>query len=346
MAQTYALSALQDGQARIDRENGRMIGLSVITEGEAKGHEMWVDEISLQTLLKSVSVQSIQAYITHSGAIFGDRLTNEIGLFKNFRIEDDRVRADFHSFDSFREDDRAKYNRLFELAEKASNRFGISIVFSGSLAWATMSGDEPYSENGDRPEESRFEHPSVRFNKIDSADFVDDPAANSGLFCRKIDTPTNTNMTKDELQTQLSAVEVEKDALSTRIDQLETEKKAADQEVEALSAKLTEAEGKLTAKDAEIADTEKAHADALAAKDGELNAKDKRIGELEEIVNGSEPLGGGSGEDEVTDPKKTFSRKERGEVISTYAKEHGISEFAATVKLGKERPELWAKTTK
>lgn len=340
MAQPYALSALQDGQARIDRENGRMIGLSVITEGEAKGHEVWIDDTSLQTLLSAVSGQRIQSYLTHINAIFGDRLTSEIGLFTNFRIDDDRVRADFEAFDSFREDDKAKYNRLFELAEKASDRFGISIVFRGNLAWATDDGDEIYSERGDKPDSARFQHPSVRFEKIDSADFVDDPAANVGLFCRKIDTQTNTNMTKDELTTQLSATEAEKDALSTKLEQLETEKELVQGEVDTLSAQVTDLEGQLTARDQDITDAAKTHSDALAAKDTELSAKDTRIAELEEIVNGSDPLSGGSDPDEGTQPK-TFSRQERGTIITEYAAKHSISEFAATLKLSKERPELF-----
>lgn len=340
MAQLFALRVFQDGQGHVDRQNGRIHGLSVITEGEASGHGMYVDEVSVQQLHDLVSGKSIPAYITHSGAIFEDRLTAEIGKMHNFYIDDDKLRADFEAFDSFREHDKAKYDRLFELAEKMTDRFGTSVVFSGYQAWATDNGDMPATSD-DPPENARFFLPSVRFRDVNSIDFVDTPAANSGLFATKIDNPANKQMTKIELESKLSAIESDNSALSTKVEQLETEKQLVQGEVDTLSAKVTELEGQLSAKQDEANQ-------AIADKDAEIEAinvqlaaKDARIAELEELVNGSDPVEANS--DDPLPASKTFSRKERAEIISQYAKQNGISEFAATVKLGKERPELWGK---
>ena len=126
--------------------------------------------------------QNLPAYITHRGAIFDDRLTREIGMFYNFRIEGDRLVGDFQAFDSFREDESKKFNRLFELAEKMPERFGLSIVFSATTVWATEDGDVATIE---RPDNALFDFPSIRVDEVSSADFVDQPAANQrGLFSK------------------------------------------------------------------------------------------------------------------------------------------------------------------
>ena len=128
----YGFSALNISESKIDKESGKMFGVSLISVGEALGHELFVDDDSLDTILTAIDGEKIPAYITHRGALFEDRLTREIGMFTNFRTEGDRLMADFEAFDSFREDDARKYNRLFEMAEKMPERFGLSIVFSAT----------------------------------------------------------------------------------------------------------------------------------------------------------------------------------------------------------------------
>ena len=345
MTDKYAFVATQDAAARIDRESGLMTGLAVITEGEAKGHGVMVDEMSLQTVVDAIGNEPQRAYITHSGALFNDRLTREIGLFKNFRVDDDKVRADFEAFESFREDDKRKYNRLFEMAEKAPSKMGLSIVFGGTRVWATMNGDMPYGYGKEQPPEgARFEMPSMRVKENYSVDFVDDPAANNGLFSAKIDNQTNSIMTKQELETKLSEVDAEKAQLTERIEQLGTEKELIEGEVAAMSAKVEELEKTLAAEkeqaEAKAAEQAETYASEKAAIEAELAAAKARIAELEELSKGSEPVGG---QPEGEDEPRRFTAKERDQAIKDYAKEHGISEFSATIKLGKERPELWGK---
>lgn len=342
MATKYAFIATQDAGATIDKENRIMSGLAVISEGEAKGHGVMVDEMSLQSFVDTVGSDPQRAYITHSGALFTDRLTREIGLFKNFRIEDDKVRADFEAFESFAEDDKRKYNRLFELAEKAPGKMGLSIVFGGSRVWATSDGDKAYAYGEEEPPEgARFEMPSMRVKENYSVDFVDDPAANTGLFSAQIDNQTNNTMTKQELESKLTEVDAEKAQLTERVEQLGTEKELMEGEVKAMSDKADELEKQLSAKDEaaeELAAKVAAEKNELA---DQLAAKVKRIEELEELANGSEPVGG-QPEGDDNEPKQ-FTAKERAAKIAEFAKENGISEFAATLKLGKTSPELWGK---
>ena len=108
----YGFSALNISESKIDKDSGKMFGVSLISVGEALGHELFVDDDSLDTILQAIDGEKIPAYITHRGALFEDRLTREIGMFTNFRTEGDRLMADFEAFDSFREDDARKYNRL------------------------------------------------------------------------------------------------------------------------------------------------------------------------------------------------------------------------------------------
>ena len=193
MGSNFAFNAVGIEQSQIDRESGTMIGVSLISTGPAIGHGLYVDQRSLETIEDELDDSKLPAYITHRGALFEDRLTREVGMFTNFRIEGDRLLGDFQAFESFREDDGRKFNRLFELAEKMPERFGLSIVFSATSAWATPGGDIEIDE---KPEDAMFEFPSIRVEEVSSADFVDAPAANQrGLFSQ-IDKLTTHKMTK------------------------------------------------------------------------------------------------------------------------------------------------------
>jgi DNA repair exonuclease SbcCD ATPase subunit len=275
--------------------------------------------------------------------------------------------GDFQAFDSFREDDSRKYNRLFEMAQKMPERFGLSIVFSANSAWATPDGDVPmgrwpnndsdrlYDENNP-PEDALFEFPSIRVEEVSSADFVDSPAANQrGLFS-KIDKPNISKMTKAELtekndelvaeaealeaklaevQTQLaeqSEEEAKIEGVSEENEKLKEENESLKAELEELKSKLAEGEEEMGKLNEEIESSqEKAEADA-----GELMAKEARIAELSKLIEGSDPVQFSEGEGDYTP-----SKANRNKVIAEYAAEHGISEFTATLRLGKEKPELF-----
>lgn len=367
MEHKFAFGIQGIDESKVDREAGTMMGVSLISVGPALGHGLFVDGKSLETIEDELDDAKLPAYITHRGALFEDRLTREIGMFENFRIEGDRLLGDFQAFDSFREDDSRKYNRLFEMAQKMPERFGLSIVFSATSAWATPEGDVPlgrfpnndsdrlYDENNP-PEDALFEYPSIRVEEVSSADFVDSPAANQrGLFS-KIDSNNNIKMTKAELSEKNDELVAEAEALESKLAELEAklaegeEKEASIEEVsveneklkeenEAMKAELEELKGKLAEHEEEMSKASEAAAaseEEIKAAQGELAVKEARIVELQALIKGSDPIEFAEGSDDYTP-----SKVNRSKAISDYAKEHGITEFAATLRLGKEKPEIF-----
>jgi hypothetical protein len=394
MEKKFAFGVVGMEKTNVDRENGIMEGVSLISEGPALGHGLFVDSKSIETIDDQLDDTKLPAYITHRGALFEDRLTREIGMFRNFRIQDDRLMGDFEAFESFREDDNKKFNRLFEMAEKIPERFGLSIVFSATSAWATPDGDVPMgrfpNNDSDRlydeknpPEDALFEFPSIRVEEVTSADFVDSPAANQrGLFA-KIDNQPVYKMTKAELIKKNEELEAEMAELAECVEQFtqaaklsededkelggheddelgghedEEEKAAAEaleeenaklkSEIEELKQKLAEDEEKMAElqseldghkeeemkKDEELAEA----ASQLSAKNDEVSEKETRIIELQAIVKGSEAV-----KFSKDDGDYSPSLSNRNQLIAQYAKDHKISEFSATLKLAKEKPEIF-----
>lgn len=186
----------------VNRKAGTIEGISILSIGEARGHGMMISEKTLEAAIVLLIGKSLPAYLSHSGA-HGDRLLTEAGYFSGFYRDRDQIRArQFTALDTFKKYEREKYDRLFEIAEKAPATFGVSIVFEGQLFWEMRDGSEESIEIGlDAPENSRFEIPTVRPLTITSADFVDTPAANGALFSRKVDTAHNSEDMKSETET-------------------------------------------------------------------------------------------------------------------------------------------------
>ena len=374
MTATLQKFALQAGvaESKIDRDKGQMRDVSLIAFGPALGHGSFVDDTSLQTVLDSVDDDRLPAYITHRGAIFEDRLTREVGYFDNFRIEGGRVLANFQAFDSFKDDESRRFNRLFELAETMPNRFGLSIVFSGRLAWATTQGDVEFDyDDTERPDNAIFVDPSIRVSEVNSADFVDQPAANAkGLFT-KIDKPAK-NMTKPELEQFVKELEKDKAELSASFASIETERdelsaklETANKEIadgktsgDQLSAKVTELEAEVTRLESEASDAlakQKLAEDALAESTEKLttlqaesettvkalNAAKAEATKLQKVIDGQSPLNSQPEGQDEGDQARVYSKDERNKIVSEFAKENGISEHIAVLKLGRLRPELW-----
>jgi hypothetical protein len=143
--------------SRVDREYGILRGVSVITAGvEAKGHGIWIDQTSLEMVKAAAEtyVDGLQVKSDH-GSGFGEIE----GVLRDFVIDGNQLRADFHLIKSGEE-----YERICEMAEMMPSSFGLSIEFSG------------ISEEID---EYRYARPV----EIYAVALVDQPAANpSGLF--------------------------------------------------------------------------------------------------------------------------------------------------------------------
>ena len=194
---------------RVSDQDGVMYEVSLIAVGEAKGHEILIDQRSLETALDVLEgMGKLPAFLTHNGALVSDRLLQQIGFFSSFYIEDDKLKAGrFTALDSFRKTQPNEYAKLFDIANTIPETFGISLVFEAELAWKDKDDKETYSE--DKPKDSAYDQPFVRFVSIQSADFVDTPAANEeGLF----QTYKNIKM-EDPKKLEETEVEEEEDAV-------------------------------------------------------------------------------------------------------------------------------------
>ncbi len=145
--------------------------VAVLTRGEARGHQLLIDDRTLDGALALLTGQTLKSFLTHNGGIQpdgtpGDRLGGEIGLLYNFARSQDgqKVVSDFSLLDSFIEHDPRAAQTISELAEKAPDQLGISLVGK----FTTEDVGQPY--------------PAMRFHQILSADLVSRPAANVALF--------------------------------------------------------------------------------------------------------------------------------------------------------------------
>jgi len=157
----------------IDLENAVILGVSVITSGEAKGHGMLVDEETLQQVKAAAETYTggLKVKTDHFSGF-----NQIVGALKNFVIDGDQLRADLHLLKA-----HDATPRILEMATIMPGSFGLSISFSGEHM--TDAADSTFA----------------RCSEIYSADLVDQPAANpSGLFSAKVDSNYSV-MTPEEV---------------------------------------------------------------------------------------------------------------------------------------------------
>jgi hypothetical protein len=144
-------------------EGNTIKGVSIIQEGPALGHGVWVDKKALEQVKKLASAKGrLKAKWNHWSG-----LEDTAGFYENFRIKNGKVLADLSLFDS-----HTGKAHLLEMISEMPAAFGVSIMFRG---------DEPeYDKDNDRY--------NTRVRELYSADFVDTPAANrDGVFEAEID---------------------------------------------------------------------------------------------------------------------------------------------------------------
>ena len=146
--------------ASIDAAAGIIRGVSVITEGEAKGHGMLIDAATLAQVKQCAETYAggLKVKISTQRGHLGD-VAEIVGFLTGFRIDGAKLLADLHLLEN-------SPHRAFimELAEKVPDTFGLSISFSGPV---------------ERKDDAAF----ARCTEIYSADLVSEPAANpTGLF--------------------------------------------------------------------------------------------------------------------------------------------------------------------
>ena len=168
------------GKKKYNYEEGNNMtlkGVSVLTTGMAKGHQLEIDGTTLEQV-KNCAEQfkgGVKVNENHGAGI-----ADIIGKLTNFRIDESgsKLLADLTFLKS--RQDRAKY--YMDLASEIPDAFGISISFSGES------------------EQNGHEFDLARCAELYSADLVQHPASNpTGLFsadcgCVTVDKGENINM--------------------------------------------------------------------------------------------------------------------------------------------------------
>jgi len=152
----------------IDRGTRTIHGVSVATIGEARGHGLHVDATTLDQLKECAMKYGGGVKVK---ADHGSGVLSTVGFLKNFQLDGNQLRADFEIFASEKDGEK-----LFDMAEKIPDTFGLSVNFAGedqkvgSLTFA-------------------------RCSELFSADIVTEPAANKhGLFSAKDEDPSVKKM--------------------------------------------------------------------------------------------------------------------------------------------------------
>lgn len=95
-------------------------GVSIIQEGPALGHGVWVDKKALEQVKKLAAGKGrIKAKLNHWSS-----LEATVGYYENFRIKNGKVLADLSLFDS-----HAGKAHLLEMISEMPTSFGVSIMF-------------------------------------------------------------------------------------------------------------------------------------------------------------------------------------------------------------------------
>lgn len=233
--------SLEEGA--IDEAEGTIRGVSLISTPEAKGHNMSIDEKSIESFYEAVEGKSIKAYYTHSDS--NDAL-DSIGLWKNFTIKQDgeytKLLADFVALKAWKENNKKDYEMLFELAKEAPEAFGVSAEFTSRTIVYGEDGEEKEYEEGEDDDMERF----ARAVEVSAFSIVAQPAANpTGLFSAPVKDLTIKLATMGEknskMEMDLSATQKTLSLLQEKQAELQVELDAKEKEIQTWKARYGEA---------------------------------------------------------------------------------------------------------
>lgn len=170
---------------RVDREQGIIYGVSLVTKGEAKGHGEYVDDTAVQQVVDMAQGKEplgLKSRFDHPQAC-SRSMGTVIGRFHNARRDGDHGRADLHLLEtaaSSPDGDLRGY--VMDLAEEDPKAFATSIIFRHSdpeQPDRSNEGKEGYPATGDA-----YWLPHIRLESLSHCDVVDEGAANDGIFGR------------------------------------------------------------------------------------------------------------------------------------------------------------------
>jgi len=161
-----------------------ILGVSIASTGEAVGHRLVFDEVSLSQLqiLGSSKASGIKSRFTHPDW-FHDGLGKYLGRVRNFRVDGKKLIGDLlisKSAHSSPAGDIGQY--VLDLAREDPAALGVSVVVDLERVWPTTDGKELPAAGG-RPDGAIGKYPVARIKELYAADLVDEPALNpNGLF--------------------------------------------------------------------------------------------------------------------------------------------------------------------
>lgn len=182
----FRTNAARDSKdIKLDPDKKSIQGFSVVSQGEALGHDLWLDAEFLSQVVKAGATASIKSRFTHPG-LCADGMGKQLGKATNFRLEGSTVRADLTLLDAASkapDGDIASY--VLSLAKEAPDTFGASIVFSRDEGAedAFIAANSTKKNGFKSPDPKNVKNfPHARLSKLSAVDIVDEPAANPAGF--------------------------------------------------------------------------------------------------------------------------------------------------------------------
>ena len=193
-----AIEEIQTFAAFQGKVSGNTImGVSLIQEGPALGHGVFVDRKSLgQFKALAMAKGRVKAKLNHFSSV-----QDTVGYYENFRVSKGKLLADLTLFEA-----HGGKDMLLEMINEIPSAFGVSLMFAAD-------SPELDKESGNY---------MTRPRGLYSADFVDTPAANAdGVFSadqidsEEIDMSTDKAAPAPETQVDFSAIIAEQFAAFT-----------------------------------------------------------------------------------------------------------------------------------
>ena len=175
--QTCTIEQLSIGDAQVSGDT--LQGVAVTTEGEAKGHGVWLNAAFVDEVIRlgNEQTQGVKVHYGHS-PMCTDALGTELGRARNFRRENNRAVADI-SFT--RTPENAGYiDHILTFAKQDPTMFGQSIVFEPGES--VDENGEPFRKaNGKLADGKEY----ATIQELRATDFTSKPAATNGIFSQR-----------------------------------------------------------------------------------------------------------------------------------------------------------------
>ncbi len=190
------------GAGGVDREAKIIRGFAVVKKGEAKGHKLEIDNVTLNQVValgnaKSNGNKSRFGHPNISHTAFGTYL----GRSKNFRLDNDIVRADLHLSDtSFKTPQGDLGTYVMDMADDEPDMFGASIVFPRGF-------DEENNEEAGLRDANGILLRLARVTELNGIDVVDDAASGDNFFNKSVKLSAEMTKRLDKYLSSPSALE-------------------------------------------------------------------------------------------------------------------------------------------